>query len=114
MTYVLTTAKPDDTGHIWLSSFADFNHNIWKENGDADGLSRIPDAQSTDSDSGEIISIESVHVICNSQLPNAFIERLAVNVDVFSQMMMTRNTKIGNMHKPWIHRYRLFLELELE
>ncbi|CAG2185182.1 unnamed protein product [Mytilus edulis] len=52
------------------------------KNGDADGLSRIPDAQNIDSDSGEVISIESVQAICNSQLPNTFIESLAVNPDV--------------------------------
>ncbi|VDI40425.1 Hypothetical predicted protein [Mytilus galloprovincialis] len=40
------------------------------------------DAQSIDSDSGEVISIESVQAICNSQLPNTFIESLAVNPDV--------------------------------
>ncbi|CAG2185167.1 unnamed protein product [Mytilus edulis] len=38
------------------------------------------DAQSIDS--GEVISIESVQAICNSQLPNTFIESLAVNPDV--------------------------------
>ncbi|VDI75342.1 Hypothetical predicted protein [Mytilus galloprovincialis] len=35
-----------------------------------------------DSDSGEIISIESGQAICNSQLPNIFVESLAVNPDV--------------------------------
>ena len=43
LTYVLSTAKLNATGHCWVSKLADFNFNICyrpdKENGDADYLS---------------------------------------------------------------------------
>jgi hypothetical protein len=85
MTYVLTTAKLDATGHRWLAALAAFNFNILyrpgNKNGDADGLSRIPQTYSN-SDNRETISIESVQAICNSILPKAYIENLAVNPDI--------------------------------
>ena len=46
LTYVLSTAKLNATGHCWVSELADFNFKIryrpGKENGDADYLSRLP------------------------------------------------------------------------
>ena len=46
LTYVLSTAKLNATGHRWVSELADFNFKIHyrpgKENGDADYLSRLP------------------------------------------------------------------------
>ena len=87
MTYVLTTAKLDATGHRWLAALAAFNFNILyhpgKKNGDADGLSCIPQ---TYSDNREVISIESVQAICNSILPKAYIESLAVNPDIIPSL----------------------------
>ena len=45
LTYVLSTAKLNATGHRWVSELADFNIKIrfrpGKENGDADYLSRL-------------------------------------------------------------------------
>jgi transposase InsO family protein len=83
MTYVLTTAKLDATGHRWLAALAAFNFNILsrpgKKNGDADGPSRTPQ---TYPDNRKTISIESVQAICNSILPKAYIESLAVNPDI--------------------------------
>jgi hypothetical protein len=83
MTYVLTTAKLDATGHRWLAALAAFNLNILyhpgKKNGDADGLNHIPQ---TYSDNRETISVESVQAICNFILPKAYIESLAVNPDI--------------------------------
>jgi hypothetical protein len=80
MTYVVTTAKLDATGHRWLAALAAFNFNILyrsgKKNGDGDDLNHIPQ---TYSDNRETISIESVQAICNFILPKAYIESLAVN-----------------------------------
>nr|KAG5711896.1 hypothetical protein BaRGS_026337 [Batillaria attramentaria] len=46
LTYVLTTARLDSTRHRWVAELADFNFDIrYKpglQNGDADGLSRMP------------------------------------------------------------------------
>ena len=61
VTYVLTTAKLDATGHRWLAALAAFKFEIkyrpGKNNADADALSRLP------------ITIDSVQAICNSMLP---------------------------------------------
>lgn len=46
LTYVLTTAKLNATGHRWVAQLADFNFAIkyrpGKSKADADGLSRMP------------------------------------------------------------------------
>ena len=46
LTYVLTTAKLDATGHRWIAALGMYNFNILyrsgKSNADADGLSRLP------------------------------------------------------------------------
>jgi len=46
LTYVLTTAKLDATGHRWVAALANYHFTIkyrsGAQNGDADGLSRIP------------------------------------------------------------------------
>uniref|UniRef100_A0A3B5Q730 Gypsy retrotransposon integrase-like protein 1 n=1 Tax=Xiphophorus maculatus TaxID=8083 RepID=A0A3B5Q730_XIPMA len=46
LTYILTTAKLNATGHRWVAQLADFNFTIkyrpGKHNTDADGLSRMP------------------------------------------------------------------------
>ena len=46
MSYVLTSAKLDATGHRWLAELSTYNFKIsyrsGKQNADADGLSRIP------------------------------------------------------------------------
>ena len=46
LTYVLSTAKLNATGHRWIAELADFNFKIryrpGTSNGDADALSRLP------------------------------------------------------------------------
>lgn len=46
LTYILTTAKLNATGHRWVAELADFNFSIkyrpGRNNRDADGLSRMP------------------------------------------------------------------------
>ena len=46
LTYILSTAKLNATGHRWVGELADFNFEIryrpGKKNGDADALSRMP------------------------------------------------------------------------
>ena len=51
LTYVFTTAKLDATGQRWLAELSDYNCSIsyrsGKRNGDADGLSRRPEEESS-------------------------------------------------------------------
>lgn len=63
LTYILTTAKLDSTGHRWLAALYNFDYEICfrpeKNNSDADGLSRLSDKKKIDS-SGAGIIIPSV------------------------------------------------------
>ena len=74
MTYVLTTAKLDATGHRWLAALATFDFNIQyrpgKTNADADGLSRLP------------ITNESIRAICQSANTSPYVECLAITSDL--------------------------------
>ena len=51
LTYVLTSAKLDATGHMWLAALNTYNFSLkyksGKLNGDADGLSRRPHEEVT-------------------------------------------------------------------
>ena len=73
LTYVLSTAKLDATGHRWISSLACFNFKILyrpgKANIDADSLSRLNDT--------ETISSDSIKAIC--QIGQPFAETLPVD-----------------------------------
>ena len=63
LTYVLTSAKLDATGHRWLASLGTYNFSLkyktGKTNGDADGLSRRPQ---------EVVQLfpEAVNSICSA------------------------------------------------
>jgi len=63
LTYVLTTAKLDATGHRWLSALAMYDFNLvyktGKTNTDADSMSRHLDNQTAN------LNIESIKAICN-------------------------------------------------
>jgi transposase InsO family protein len=69
LTYVLTTAKLDATGHRWLAALQAFNFTIKYKPGvqniDADTLSRLPVDPASEPDSHEMAT-EVVHTICNS------------------------------------------------
>ena len=64
LTYVLTTANLDATGHRWLAALGVYNFEIiyrpGKSNVDADSLSRLPTSQDTNH-----ISANSIKSICN-------------------------------------------------
>ena len=77
VTYVLTTAKLDATGHRWLAALSTFNFNIkyrpGKNNADADALSRL---QAVHDSEGCTITSESVQAICDSMIPNLMLKVL--------------------------------------
>ena len=69
LTYVLTTAKLDATGHRWLASLSNYNFKLLyrsgRKNQDADALSRLP---STDK---EVLFNDAIKAICQSVLTSS-------------------------------------------
>lgn len=88
VTYVLTTAKLNGTGHRWLADLAAFNFDIkyrpGKHNSDADALSRLP------------IRIDAVQALCNSAVPS-YAETLTFTPEVLLDDLDPRGTLIGNL-----------------
>jgi transposase InsO family protein len=83
LTYVLTSAKLDATGHRWVAALASYNFSIiyrpGSSNADADGMSRLP--LLTSDEDKFTIPTESVHAICNVNSTQPFIECLALSAD---------------------------------
>ncbi len=67
LTYVLTTAKLDATGHRWLAALAAYEFDIiykpGKKNIDADAMSRYPDSQDEHCIDKEQLSVETVKAV---------------------------------------------------
>ena len=76
VTYVLTSAKLDATGHRWLASLAAFHFDIryrpGRNNADADALSRLP----------ATITSESVQAICNVITQEPYVDSLTLTPEV--------------------------------
>ena len=75
LTYVLTTAKLDTTGHRWVAALCNYTFSIsykpGRNNTDADALSRIQWPEAVD------ISSQTVHAVCEGvQAPHGKIETL--------------------------------------
>ena len=75
LTYILTTAKLDATGHRWVAALSNYTFSIsykpGRNNTDADALSRIKWPEAVD------ISSQSVHAVCEGvQVPHGKIETL--------------------------------------
>ena len=89
VTYVLTTAKLDATGHRWLAALASFNFDIkyraGRNNADADALSRLP-----------TIDTETVQAICHSSVP-AYVESLTLSPSIILDDVDPRGTSTGNI-----------------
>ena len=98
LTYVLTTAKLDATGHRWLASLSAYNFDIryrpGRANADADALSRLPQNVGTETCS---IPIESVQAICRKVVTPAYVESLAISPDVIVDDTDNRGTSVGNI-----------------
>ena len=81
LTYILTTAKLDATGHRWVAALSNYTFSITyksgKNNKDADTLSRIKWPEAVD------ISSQSVHAVCEGvQAPHGKIETLCCGAQV--------------------------------
>ena len=80
LTYVLTTAKLDETGHRWLASLAAYDFDIvyrpGQSNVDADAMSRLPGLRSDEDGSETQVSSESVQAICSVVQSQPYIESL--------------------------------------
>lgn len=67
LTYVLTTAKLDATGHRWLAALGSYNFDIHyrpgKTNRDADILSRLPKRLESEATVPDVASDDEYHVI---------------------------------------------------
>ena len=83
LTYVLTPAKLDATGHRWIAALSAFNFTITykpgKSNADADGLSRLQ----------EVLDEDTVKAICNLQYSCPLIETLPVTTMTCDQIQPT-------------------------
>ena len=82
LTYVLTSAKLDATGHRWIAALASYNFSIMyrpgSSNADADGLSRLPGLLGKNNVFN--ISTESVKAICNIQHVQPYVQCLLLSV----------------------------------
>ena len=89
MSYVLTSAKLDATGHRWLAELSLYNFKIkyrsGKKNADADGLSRVPDTSPEDV---RIIDRDAIEAMCESlsQQEISCIEQLCVSNSVVESL----------------------------
>lgn len=90
LTYVLSTAKLDATGHRWIAALAAFDFDILyrpgRNNSDADALSRLPALESTDylSISTDCIrTISSIH----RQPHEPYIENVSFNSETLHPLM---------------------------
>lgn len=79
LTYVLSTAKLDATGHRWVAALAAYDFEIFykpgRNNGDADALSRYPKRI-------EEINSQSVKAICNAAQPQPLVSSIAPEIDI--------------------------------
>ncbi len=86
LTYVLTSAKLDATGHRWIAALATYDFDIkyipGSTNTDADCLSRLP--RSSNQDQTEQIPSESVKAVCNSDDRGPYVLNLAIDTDLVS------------------------------
>ena len=86
LTYVLTSARLDATGHRWLAALSAYDFDIIYKpgvnNSDADGLSRLPESQRTTVADCHHIPVESVSQVCKVSQAKSYIDCLAFSTVV--------------------------------
>jgi transposase InsO family protein len=99
LTYVLTSAKLDATGHRWLAALSSYNFSIHyrpgKANVDADTLSRMP------SQEVEEITTESVSAICSLLHVSNLVESLSVTPDDIEEDIDLTDVKCADNAREW-------------
>ena len=96
LTYVLTSAKLDATGHRWLAALSSLNFKLiyrsGKSNGDADGLSRRPQAQETTEMFPDVVkAISQAYIVSRDSCP--YVENLVITSQ--SQIVDSDETTTG-------------------
>lgn len=96
LTYVLSTAKLDASGHRWLAELACYTFSIKYRAGvvnvDADTLSRLPSlGQSKELDQ------EAVRAICNSGQGAAAVEALCMSQQVLDEWELVEGTPVSTV-----------------
>ena len=98
LTYVLTTAKLDATGHRWLAGLSAYNFDIryrpGQSNADADGMSRLPGVQGDDQ---QHMSSDSIAAVCNVIHAQPYLETLCMSTDIVDQDVDQPGTQLSGM-----------------
>ncbi|KAK3085220.1 hypothetical protein FSP39_000156 [Pinctada imbricata] len=86
LTYVLTSAQLDATGHRWIAALAAYNFDLkyrpGRNNADADAMSRLPGILE-DHRTSDTVTCDSIKAICQShQIQPIYIESLTSSPDV--------------------------------
>ena len=93
LTYVLSTAKLDVTGHRWLASLSNNNFKLLyrsrRKNQDADALSRLPSADK------EVLFNDAIKAICQLVLASSE-KALAVECVLLAQDASIGNDEVGS------------------
>jgi transposase InsO family protein len=90
LTYVLSSAKLDATGHRWIAALGNYNFKIryrsGKLNADADGLSRMPGLRSAlDSDDFKEMSQQIIKALCQ-QHDCRYVDTICMSTDVLNDI----------------------------
>ena len=87
LTYVLSTARLDATGHRWLAALASFDFDIkyrpGGSNADAVALSRLAGLRIDE----RHITSDSVKAVCKSSQTDAFVQSLILSEQVVADIL---------------------------
>ena len=91
LTYVLTTAKLDATGHRWVAALAAFDFDIHyrpgRNNADADALSRLPEQQQKERIPISLDSVKTIASVCCKRSNLPLIESLDIEPDTVEPLL---------------------------
>ncbi|KAK3104940.1 hypothetical protein FSP39_013542 [Pinctada imbricata] len=93
LTYVLTSAQLDATGHRWIAALAaydfDLKYRPGRNNADADAMSRLPGLLAN------TLQHDSIQAICHSQqIQTSYIESLTTSTEAIDNLDLPRFPKI--------------------